>query len=256
MNQGLSPRGMVCTWEDTMKKIAYVCVVFLVSAAYTAAYAEMSVVSVKGDFAGMIDGKWKPLAAGTKIAEGTKVSTGTKSSAVIKIDDHVVTIGPVSSVKLYKNYSSESASATSVGLQYGSVRAKVKKTATVKTRFNITTPVATSSVRGTEENVYFGSVSGMKIEVLEGSIGAFNRDGVSSRVSGRKSFQLASNSSRNAPVNSAVRNAAVVTITPSGLTQGEKDSVERTGGEDLLINQGAKPAGGSARANLVITVQK
>jgi hypothetical protein len=233
-----------------MKKIAYVCVLLLVSAAYTSAYAEMSVVSVKGDFAAMIDGKWKPLAAGTKIAEGTKVSTGTKSSAVIKIDDHVVTIGPVSSVKLYKNYSSDVASDTSVGIQFGSVRAKVKKTATVKTRFNITTPVATSSVRGTEESVYFGSVSGMKIEVLEGSIGAFNLDGVSSRVSGRKSFVLGANSSRPEPVNSLLRSAAVVTVTPSGTTKGERDAIDKTGGEDVDAAGGTGPVQGPARVKV------
>ena len=68
----------------------------------SAAFAEMTVVSVKGDFAALKDGAWIPLAPGAKIAEGTKVCTGTGSNAAIKIDDQTLSPAPVPPVKLYK----------------------------------------------------------------------------------------------------------------------------------------------------------
>lgn len=219
-----------------------------VAAAYSAAWAEISVVSVKGEFAGLVGGKWTPLAAGAKLAEGTKVSTGTNSSAVIKIDDHLLTVGPVSSVKLYKNSSTASSSDTSVGVQYGTVRAKVKKLSTVKTRFNITTPVATSSVRGTEEIVSYGPASGMTVQIVEGTIYVGNDSGVSNVISGRQRFALAGANARPDAVNAFLKGTVVVT--PTGTTQGERDAVDRSGGEDLVVDNGGNPVTGTSSVNV------
>ncbi|MGL4370134.1 MAG: FecR family protein, partial [Spirochaetota bacterium] len=137
-------------------------------------FAAITVVSARGEASFLRDGQWKPLTKGMTLEEGTKICTGVKSIIVLNIDRHVVTISPMTSVKIYKNSSTPSTSDTSIGLQYGSVKAKVKRTAAVKTRFNITTPVATSSVRGTEEVVSYGPASGMTVQVIEGAVRAFS----------------------------------------------------------------------------------
>lgn len=231
-----------------MKKTACVLAIAFIAAAYSAAWAEISVVSVKGEFSGLVDGRWLPLAPGAKLAEGTKVSTGINSIAVIRIDSHLLTIGPVSSVKLYRNASAGASSDTSVGVQYGTVRAKVKKLSTVKTRFNITTPVATSSVRGTEEIVSYGPASGMKVEIIDGTIYVGNDSGVSNVISGRQRFALAGRNARPDAVNAYLKGTVVVI--PAGASQGERDAADRSGGEDLVLDKGRTPVTGTTHVNI------
>ena len=110
--------------------------------------------------------------------------------------------------------------------------------------------MATSSVRGTEEIVSYGAYRGMRVEVIEGTVGAYNDFGVSSRVSGRACFSLGARSSRPDSVNAQLRSAATPSVTPSGATKPERDAVDRTGGEDLIVNQGANPVTGTARADV------
>lgn len=238
--------------EGYMKKIPLVLASLVLFAAIADASAEIVAVTVKGEVAVSTGDTLKPLVAGAKLAEGTKICTGIHSSAVIRIDDHQLTIGPASSVKVYKNSSTESTSDTSVGLQYGTVRAKVKKLSTVKTRFNITTPVATSSVRGTEEIVSYGAASGMKIRVVEGSISAHNDRGISNIIRGRGQFVLNSGSARPDAVNTALRKDATVSVTPSGVTKEERDAVDRSGGENLVVDRNPVAVTGSSRVSVQI----
>ena len=96
----------------------------------------------------------------------------------------------------------------------------------------------------------YGAYRGMRVEVIEGTVGAYNDFGVSSRVSGRACFSLGARSSRPDSVNAQLRSAATPSVTPSGATKPERDAVDRTGGEDLIVNQGANPVTGTARADV------
>jgi hypothetical protein len=180
------------------------------------ANAAILVVSTKGEAAYMVGSQWKPLTKGLKLAEGTKISTGVKSNAILDIDGTIMTVKPLTSIKIYKNSATADAKETSVGLQFGAVQAKVDKVARVKTKFNITTPVATSSVRGTNEVVSFGPASGMRIQVIEGVIGAANGNGVNKNVSGRMSFRQKTDQSRPDSLLADVKEGSTVEIAAGG----------------------------------------
>jgi hypothetical protein len=177
----------------------------------SASFAAILVVSAKGDASMFENGQWKPLAKGQTLAEGVKISTGVNSSVVLNIDGSMVTVKPMTSIKIYKNTAGGSVQQTDIGLRHGAVQAKVNKLEKVKTKFTVTTPVATSSVRGTEEIVSYGPVEGMKIQVLEGIIDAFNADTRNS-VSGRQVFRLLGDSFRPASVNGDIRNSWMIDL--------------------------------------------
>jgi len=203
-----------------MKKSVFLSVLIILAAG-ASLHAAILVVSTKGEAAYLSGSQWKPLSKGQTIPEGTKISTGVNSNAVLNIDGSMVTVKPLTSVKIYKNSVSENSRETSVGLQYGAVKARIDKTARVKTRFNITTPVATSSVRGTEEIVSYGPSRGMRVQVLEGVISAFNNAGVSNSVSGRQSFSLKGNESRGDGLLNDVKSSAIIDIIAGAVTSDE-----------------------------------
>lgn len=178
-------------------------------------YSAILVVSVKGDASAFDGSQWKALTKGQTLAEGAKISTGVNSLAVLNIDGSIVTVKPLTSIKIYKSMADESKRETNIGLTRGAVQAKVNKLEKVKTKFNITTPVATSSVRGTEEIVSYGPAEGMKVEVLEGIIDAFNRE-TNSSISGRQVFRLLADSARPGSVNSDTRNLWMIDIFAGG----------------------------------------
>jgi len=202
------------------------------------AYANILVVSTKGEAAYLAGSQWKPLAKGQTLPEGTKVSTGVASSIVLNIDGSIVTVKSMSSIKIYKNSKDESTRETALGLQYGSVSAKVNKVEKVKTKFNITTAVATSSVRGTEELVSFGPGKGMQVKVIEGTITAFNQQGVSNQISGRLTFNLSNGEVRSESVLRDVRDLATVDLKAHGSTTEETRSGQDTTVTDLVNGLG------------------
>ncbi|HNX60949.1 MAG TPA: FecR domain-containing protein [Spirochaetota bacterium] len=225
--------------------------VILASGAYVR--AAVLVVSVKGEAAYQAGSQWKPLMKGQTIAEGTRVSTGVNSLAVLNIDGSMVTVKPMTSIKIYRNMADSASRETSLGLQYGAVKAKIDKTAKVRTRFNITTPVATSSVRGTEELVSYGPSKGMTVRVLEGIIGAFNREGVSNTVSGRQTFNLRSDESRSGDLLRDVKTSALVDVIAGAVTADEAAFFALSAGETI---DGASDAAitGTTGASVNVTI--
>lgn len=199
--------------------------------------AAILVQATKGDAAYLKDGQWKPLVKGQTLAEGTKISTGVKSSIILLIDGTLVTVKPLTSLKIYKNQSTADSRSTDLGLQFGKVKAKIEKVENIKTRFNVTTPVATSSVRGTEEEVSFGAESGMKIEVIEGIIKALNDAGVSDTVSGRLAFVLSGNESRSLDLLGDVKDTYVVETSPEGQS-GDENEFAGQNGNDYIDGAG------------------
>ena len=218
--------------EMKMKKsLMLTILIILASGAYV--QAAILVVSVKGEAAYQAGAQWKPLAKGQTITEGTRISTGVNSLAVLNIDGSMVTVKPMTSIRIYRNMADSASRETSLGLQYGAVKAKIDKTAKVRTRFNITTPVATSSVRGTEELVSYGASRGMTVKVLEGVIGAFNREGVSNTVSGRQTFSLRSGESRSGDLLRDVKLSALVDVIAGAVTSDEAAFSALSAGETI-----------------------
>ena len=133
------------------------------------AFAEIRVVSVKGTASYKTAGQWIPLQAGAVLAVGTKVSTGVRSNVVININRHTVTVYPLTIMKISESMETNTSSSTKIGLRRGAVRTKIAHDARVKTIFKVSTPVATSSVRGSDQLSISGPSLGAKFIVLGGS---------------------------------------------------------------------------------------
>lgn len=157
--------------------------------AYGTAYPAIVVETVKGEVAVREGRQWKPLKEGQSLAEGSKISTGVRSTAVIKIDGSTLTVRPLTMMKIYRNRKIQNTDNTHIGLKYGSLKARVKRIGKLKTSFKISTPVATSSVRGTTQIVTHGAKKGTTVEVPRGSAECVNTNGGSRVVSGNQKFQ-------------------------------------------------------------------
>ncbi|HSV95629.1 MAG TPA: FecR domain-containing protein [Spirochaetota bacterium] len=200
----------------------------------TTANAAVLVVSARGDAAYKDGAAWRPLAKGQTIKEGTMVMTGVNSQAVLNIDDNLLTVKPLTTIKVLKNSFTKSSSDNVIGLKNGSVNARVKRIGTLKTRFNIVTPVATSSVRGTEQNTSHGPAFGTSIQVPDGSVNASNNSGVNRNVGGRSSFNLRPGNMRPDPLLGDLRNGAITPLNPANITGDEQTGLENFG--DQLVD--------------------
>lgn len=192
-------------------------------------FATITVESVNGKAAWKDAGQWRPLAANQNIAVGTKISTGAGSSVVLNVDDSKVTIRQLSMVRVNANIADAQGTSTNLGLKYGSVNAKVKKIKALRTNFKISTPIATSSVRGTEEEVSFGPQSGMIIQVLQGAIGAEGGLGLQNIIKGDLKFQLKTDSARPEFLLTDRQGNTLVRLFADRMTDNEKRQLERFG---------------------------
>ena len=203
--------------------------------ALSTANAAVLVVSTRGEAAYRDGAAWKPLAKGQTIKEGTMVMTGVNSQAVLNIDDNLLTIKPLTTIKVLKNSLTKSSSDNAIGLKNGSVNARVKRIGALRTRFNIVTPVATSSVRGTEQNTSHGPAFGTRIEVPTGLVNASNESGVSRNVGGRSSFSLRPGNQRPESLLGDLRNSSITGLNPANITGDEQTGLQ-VFGDQLLDN--------------------
>lgn len=215
-----------------MKKTSLVCLFsILLIFAYGTAYSEIVVKTAKGEVAVKKGREWIPLNAGQRLEEGDKISTGINSSAVIDIDGSLLTVKQLTMMKISKNKKSGESVDTNIGLKFGSLNAKVEKLGKLKTSFKITTPVATSSVRGTEEEVSYGAKSGMTIDVIEGTVVGENNNGISNTISGNSSFNLDNNNARPDNLLSNLSDQSLVILTDPNSTPDEQQLDTLLGGE-------------------------
>ncbi|MFH0976214.1 MAG: FecR domain-containing protein [Spirochaetota bacterium] len=170
-----------------IKKVSIFILLILVLS--SASFAEVTVTSVKGQAKYKTGNQWLDLAPGAKLAQGTKISTGVNSSVVLNINGDTVTVRQMTMLKIEENALSTKESSTKIGLKRGGLNARISKVKTLRTNFRISTPVATSSVRGTEEEVFYGPGTGMLVKVLEGEILTMNRLGFNNHIRGRLEFR-------------------------------------------------------------------
>ncbi len=197
-------------------------------------FAAVLVVLTRGDAAYKDGTVWRPLAKGQTIREGTMVMTGVNSRAVLNIDNHMLTVKPLTTIKVLRNSFTKSSSDTVIGLKNGSVNARVKRIGTLRTRFNIVTPVATSSVRGTEQNTSNGPAFGTQIQVPVGLVNGSNPSGTNRNVGGRSLFNLKPGHQRPDPLLGDLRKGVTPPLNPPNITGDEQTGLELFG--DQLVD--------------------
>jgi hypothetical protein len=145
----------------------------------------------------------------------------------------MLTVKPLTTIKVLKNTLSKNSSDNVIGLKNGSVNARVKRIGTLKTRFNIVTPVATSSVRGTDQDTSNGPAFGMGVKVI-GLLNVSNPGGVNRNVGGRSVFSLRSGNARPDPLLGNLRRGSIPPLNPPNITGDEESGLEFFG--DQLVD--------------------
>ncbi len=111
---------------------------------------------------------WQPAKEGMGLEEGAQVSTGFDTEMVLRFEgDHRVTLKALTQIEVTKLLRSEKAVETSIRLDIGSMKGKVEKES-VPVRFEVTSPVVTASVKGTEWTFGYSSDFGFSARVVEG----------------------------------------------------------------------------------------
>ncbi len=211
-----------------MKKILFFFLFLSSFAAFNTAFAEIRVVMVKGEAALKIGRNWAPLAIGQVLFEGAVISTGANSYIKLKVDAHDMTVKPLTTIKIFKNQTANGKNVTNIGLKYGGVNAKVNKMGTLKTNFNIATPVATSSVRGTEKEISYGSSTGMKVKVFESTVRVHNKSGVDRSAQTNSGFSQKSGSPRPESPVSDTKSRALAKTGSEGFSKEEIESANNS----------------------------
>jgi hypothetical protein len=118
--------------------------------------ANFEAVEVVGDVDVILPGGIpQPLVTGAKLERGTRIYTGVESKAVIAIGDNRITIKELTDVRLDDLHIEGDADITRLWLAAGAVSAAVTSRHEVRADFQIRTPTATCSVRGTEFTVSY-----------------------------------------------------------------------------------------------------
>jgi len=218
-----------------LKRVIYLVVTFFFVFSVSG-FAKITVKSVRGKVSYKTGRVWKVLSKGMSLKEGTKISTGVRGRTVIKLNNHFLRIRPLTMIKLYENKSKNKSSLTRIGLRRGSVRAKINRKKNVRTVFKISTPVATSSVRGTEEEVSYGPNAGMQIEVIIGKIEALSENGIKKFVQGRSIYRCGTDGSKPDSLLGKLKSDAENPLTDPNLSDAEKDGLV-IGGDDLPTSE-------------------
>ena len=109
---------------------------------------------------------WTPVSVGDSIPRSASLSTGFGARAVIEAGGIRLSLEPLTRVTVDELTSDASgAPQASVGLRTGRIRAAVRRSDSGRTRFRVSSPVATAAVRGTQFNF-----NGFRVDVDEGTV--------------------------------------------------------------------------------------
>ncbi len=192
-------------------------------------FARIVVESMKGETAYKKGNQWLPLTKGMLLQEGTKISTGVRSWAVLNIDGDTLRIQQLTLMEIFSNQVTAKNKNTHIGLKHGTLKARVGKIGTLKTSFKISTPVATSSVRGTEQENKQGYKLGNLIHVPSGLLEVEDKNGGTYLIEGNAAFHISPNDPRPQNLLSNARKKSLVAIMDPNSTSEEKKSLELSG---------------------------
>jgi len=219
---------------EIMRKSMFILVFTLFCVFLTAnLFAKIIAETTKGEVAFKTEqagSKWMPLREKAELQDGVKISTGLNSSVVLNLNGNRVTVGPLSMMKIYQNQLVDGAQQTKIGMRRGQMVADVTRGEKVKTVFKVATPVATSSVRGTQKEIQTGP-HGTTVKVLEGSVQVASKNGQSRVLSGRLAFNLPKGAVEPRPV----LTSGASTIVDSGSTEKEQMAAESFSGDSASV---------------------
>ena len=150
-----------------MKTIATLSVLLLLAAGLAGAQTQAVVKSFTGKVE-ILTGRqaWAPVKVGQNLGLGTTISTGFNSTAVLQLGASVLSVKPLTRLRINEIVAREGTVKTDLFLQVGKVRADIKTAEGLTQDFKLKSPVSTAAVRGTgfeydgyDLYVYEGTVS-------------------------------------------------------------------------------------------------
>ncbi|MBU0935446.1 MAG: FecR domain-containing protein [Spirochaetes bacterium] len=133
-------------------------------------FADAVATEVKGTVGVLISGRLQPVTVGMQLANDATVVTGANSEVSFRINNGTITLKSLTTAKINNMSQTAESSTANVALRNGTVVSNVQQIQGLKTNFTVTTPVATSSVRGTSHEVSFSQERGMSVSVLSGVV--------------------------------------------------------------------------------------
>jgi hypothetical protein len=123
-----------------------------------------------------------------KLKDDATVVTGANSEVSILVNNGTITLKSLTTAKLRGVAVSQASSTADVALRNGTVVSEVKQITGLKTSFTVTTPVGTSSVRGTTHSVSYSPERGLSVAVEAGTVAVASLRGSSRPVAAGSSF--------------------------------------------------------------------
>ena len=187
----------------------------LVFAAGTLGAQELQVVveATSGDVEVQAPGaEWQPVEAGDVIPLQSRISTGFGASAVLLVGSNAdITVRPLTRVSVAELAEEEGIERSRVDLEVGRVRGDVRRSDEAPTEFELRSPVATASVRGT---VF--EFDGESLSVTDGVVAITTPSGSQTIVTGGEQSETDGISPPLPPTQSRRNRATVTHVTPSG----------------------------------------
>jgi len=185
---------------------------------------------------------WKPLEAGDVLDELTVIRTGFRTKVELKLADRAkVFIHSGTKIGIREVRKKGALARTRLGLKYGSIRARVISE-TGPSDFQVATPVATLSVRGSLDSFGYSSDGGARGQNHGGS--GLNM------TSGKKSQTVGPGESTSGdcdmPIDKKIDDSSAG-MGPTGQSGTEKDNINKHGGGRGGMNGGS---GGRGRNTL------
>jgi len=238
-----------------MKK--YLVIILVANLLSSPLFADVTVQAVKGTV-GVMDGKkLTPVKVGMKLNEDATVVTGANSEVTIVVNNGTITFKSLTTAKIRGVAASGTSSTADVALRSGTVVSDVKQITGLKTSFTVTTPVGTSSVRGTSHSVSFSPGRGMEVAVSTGVVAVSSNRGGTTPVAAGNSYVQAAASATPPQVISQAAQETVTTNAATAFAPVEEVAVSVTlGGETAVFTElvtliEEKPTTGTVRLNLV-----
>ena len=150
-----------------MKKLPAMIIVLVLAASglFAQTQAVIKQLSGKVEVKGPGATAWVPARVGQQLAKGGFISTGFNSSAVLALGTSVLSVKPLTRMKLEELIAREGTVSTSLFLQVGKVNASVKSAEGLKQDFTVKSPVSTAAVRGTDFEF-----DGLTVRVINGLV--------------------------------------------------------------------------------------
>ena len=162
-----------------MKKLLAMIIVLVLAASglFAQTQAVIKQLSGKVEVKGPGATAWVPARVGQQLAKGSFISTGFNSTAVLALGASVLSVKPLTRMKLEELIAREGTVSTSLFLQVGKVNASVKSAEGLKQDFTVKSPVSTAAVRGTDFEF-----DGLTVRVINGLVYFSNNLGQSRGV--------------------------------------------------------------------------